>query len=71
MDYSIEILENEKGILNKCLSEWQSENYPDAKKEREKRLKDIDQCISILKCVKDGIDPFSESAFIHGINLKK
>jgi len=70
MNYSIEILERERDILKKCLSEWQSENYPDAKKEREKRLKDIDECISILLCVKDGINPFSECAFIHGINLK-
>lgn len=62
MRYSIEILEKERDILIKCLSEWQSKNYPDAKKEREKRLNDIDECISILKCVNDGINPFSESA---------
>jgi hypothetical protein len=71
MRYSIEILEKERDILRKCLSEWQSENYPDAKKEREKRFNDIDECISILKCVNDGINPFSESAFIHGLNLTK
>ncbi len=71
MRYSIETLEKEKYILNKCLSEWQSENYPDAKKEREKRLKDIDECISILKCVNDGVNPFSESASIYCLKLNK
>jgi hypothetical protein len=70
MNYSIEILEKEKQILKACLSEWQSNNYPDAKKERQKRYDDLEECITILKMVKDGINPFSE-VNVYGINLNK
>lgn len=68
MNYSIETLEKEKKILKECLSEWQSNNYPDAKKERQKRLNDLEECIIILKMVKDGVNPFSE-VNVYGINL--
>ena len=71
MNYSIEILEKEKKQLNDCLSNWDLNKYPEARKERKKRLDDLDNCISILKCVNDGINPFSESAFIHCLNFKK
>lgn len=45
MNYAVFILEKEKGYLEKCLSEWQSENYPDAKKERNAKLKSINDAI--------------------------
>lgn len=48
MTYAIEILEKEKAILEKCLSEWDEREYPEAKKEREKRLKDINKAIEKL-----------------------
>lgn len=52
MDYAIFILEKEKGYIEKCLSEWQSENYPDAKKERDKKLKSINEAITKLRTPK-------------------
>ena len=69
MKYSIETLEKEKKILKECLSEWQSNNYPDAKKERQKRLNDLEECIIILKKVKYGVNSFSDNN-IYGIYLK-
>lgn len=48
MGYAIEILEKEKQILEKCLSEWDCKNYPEAKKEREERLKSINKAIKNL-----------------------
>jgi hypothetical protein len=48
MNYAIEILENELNILQRCLNEWESENYPEAKKERQKRLNDINNAIDKL-----------------------
>lgn len=49
MNYSIEILEKEKSIIEKCLLEWQSKEFIEAKKEREKRLNDLIESIEILK----------------------
>lgn len=49
MSYSIEVLEKEKSILEKCLLEWESIEYPEAKKEREKRLNDLKKSIELLK----------------------
>jgi hypothetical protein len=71
MNYSIEILEEEKRVLNICLSNWDLNTYPEAHKERQKKIEDLNYSISILKCVKDGINPFSESASIHCLNIKK
>jgi hypothetical protein len=48
MNYVLELLEKEKSILEKCLTEWESEQYPEAKKERENRLNQINKAISIL-----------------------
>lgn len=71
MNYSIEILEKEYHLLNNCLTGWDLNHYPEARKDRQKRLDDVFQCISILKCVNDGINPFSESASIHALNIKQ
>jgi hypothetical protein len=48
MNYAIEILENELNILQRCLNEWDSQMYPEAKKERQKRLNDINNAIDKL-----------------------
>lgn len=48
MYYAIELLEKEKQILEKCLSEWDIKQYPEARKEREDRLKSINKAIKYL-----------------------
>ena len=48
MNYAIEILENELNMLQRCLNEWDCQTYPEAKKEREKRLNDINNAIDKL-----------------------
>jgi hypothetical protein len=70
MNYSIEILEKEKQLLRSCLSNWDCTNYPGAKKERQKKLDDLEECITILKMVQDGINPFSKHN-AYGININK
>ena len=47
--YSIQVLEKEKNLIKDCLSNWEKENYPEAKKEREQRLKDINNALEKLK----------------------
>ena len=52
MNYSIQILEREKHILEKCLNEWETKEYQEAKKERENKLKDINDSIIKLNDAK-------------------
>jgi hypothetical protein len=47
--YSIDVLEKERNLIKDCLSNWEKENYPEAKKEREQRLKDINNALEKLK----------------------
>jgi len=49
MEYVINLLEKDKAILEKCLSAWETIEYPIAKKEREDKLKEIINAINILK----------------------
>lgn len=49
MSYAIEILEKDKNILEKCLSEWESTKYPEAKKERQLKLDSLNKAINLLK----------------------
>jgi len=48
MKYAIEILEKESVMLKECLKEWKPENYPEAFKERNKKLKEIEKAIQTL-----------------------
>lgn len=48
MNYAIETLEKEKALIEKALNEWECKEYPEAKKEREKRLNDINNAINKL-----------------------
>jgi len=47
--YAIEVLEKEKQLLNDCLSDWDLQKYPEARKERENRLKDINETLKMLR----------------------
>lgn len=47
--YAVEVLEKEKQLLKKCLSEWDVKQYPEARKEREDRLKSINKAINHLR----------------------
>ena len=45
---AINVLNREKELLEKCLTEWESKEYPEAKKERERKLKEINKAIELL-----------------------
>ena len=49
MKYSIEVLEKEKELLERCLSNWELKNYPEARKQRSNKLSDLITAIEILK----------------------
>ena len=49
MTHAIELLETEKKQLEIVLSEWELDHYPEARKERDKRLNDIKQALEKLR----------------------
>ena len=49
MDYAIEILEKEYELIGNCLSKWELEKYPEARKERNDKLKNLTKAIEYLK----------------------
>lgn len=48
MNYAIEILEKEKLLIEKALTNWETKEYPEAKKQREKRLNELNEAIEKL-----------------------
>ena len=70
MNYSINQLEKEAKSLRICLSDWDSDNYPISKKDRQDKLNDLEMAISVLKMVQDGTNPFL-SHNVYGININK
>lgn len=48
MNYAIQILEREIKALQRCLNEWECKEYPDAKKERDKRLNELNEALNRL-----------------------
>ena len=48
MNYAIEILEKEKSLIEKALTNWETKEYPEAKKQREKRLNELNEAIEKL-----------------------
>lgn len=49
MNEAIFILEREKKLLEDCLKGWKSKNHPEAFKQRNKKLAEINKAIELLK----------------------
>ena len=49
MKYAIEVLEKEMFLFEKCLSDWETLKYPEAKKERNDKYKNLVKAIEYLK----------------------
>ena len=49
MKYAIEVLEKEIHLIERCLSDLGWDNYPEAKKERDERLKGLIKAVKQLK----------------------
>ena len=47
-NYAIELLEREIYLIEKCLDEWELNKYPEAKTERELRLKDLKFAVTAI-----------------------
>ena len=49
MNYAIELIEREISLLERCLNAWECKEYPDAKKQRDKRLNELNEALNVLK----------------------
>ena len=49
MNHPIHVLSIEQKMLKKCLSEWDVKHYPEARKVRDNKLKQITEAINKLK----------------------
>tara|TARA_R110001606_G_scaffold240837_1_gene388863 strand:- start:576 stop:737 length:162 start_codon:yes stop_codon:yes gene_type:complete len=49
MNYAIQTLEDEKAIIEKCLSKWDKDHYPQAYADRNRKIKEINEALEILK----------------------
>jgi len=48
MKYALEILQKEKDLISDALSKWEMEYYPEAKKVRVDRLKQLNRAIEVI-----------------------
>jgi hypothetical protein len=48
MKYAIEILQKEKALISDALNKWEMEYYPEAKKVRVDRLKQLNRAIEVI-----------------------
>jgi len=48
-NYAIEVLEKEIYLLEKCLSEWQLNQYKEARNQRETKLNQLKEAIIKIK----------------------
>jgi hypothetical protein len=48
-NYAIQVLEKEIYLLKKCLTDWEEHNYNEARKERIKKLNELEQAVRELK----------------------
>ena len=52
MNEAIFILEREKKQLQECLKGWSLDSHPEAFKQRNKKLKDIEDALALLRTPK-------------------
>lgn len=48
MNYAIKTLSEERDRINNALSNWEKEKYPEAKNEREKRIRELDTAMKLI-----------------------
>lgn len=48
MKYAIQILKKERDLINKCLTEWDRNEYPEARRRQEDKVKELDDAIKSL-----------------------
>lgn len=63
MTHALDVLKTEKRQLQECLSNWDCEQYPEAKEKRDRKLLSCERAITCLDLINNGIDPFTNGAF--------
>ena len=63
MTHALDVLKTEKKQLQECLSNWDCEQYPEAREKRDRKLQSVEKAITCLTLVISGINPFTNGAF--------
>ena len=63
MDYALQTLERESSLIAKTLSTWMEGKHPEAKKEREKRLKELNKAIKAINLHDELVEFLKELEF--------
>ena len=62
MTHALDVLKLEKKQLEDCLSNWDCEQYPEAKEKRDRKLQSIILAITCINNVSIGINPLNNGA---------
>ena len=63
MTHALGVLKLEKRQLEDCLSNWDCNHYPDAKKIRDEKLSSCCIAITCIELVINGLNPLINGAF--------
>lgn len=63
MTHALDVLKTEKHQLEKCLSNWDLEQYPEAREERDRKLRSCELAITAIELVNNGFNPLENGAF--------
>lgn len=64
MTHALDVLKTEKHQLEKCLSNWDLEQYPEAREKRDRKLRSCELAITALELLNKGINPLINGCFI-------
>ena len=49
LNYALETLQKERELVDRALNNWEKQKYPEARKERERRLNDLNKAILLIQ----------------------
>lgn len=70
MTHALDVLKLEKEQLEKCLSNWDCEQYPEAKEKRDRKLQSVNKAITLIELVSKGLNPYNNGAFEEELNIR-
>lgn len=63
LTHALDVLKTEKRQLQECLSNWDCEQYPEAREKRDRKLLSCERAITCLEIINNGIDHINNEAF--------
>jgi len=63
MTHALDILKTKRRQLKECLSNWDCEQYPEAREKRDRKVLSCERAITCLELINNGINPVNNGAF--------